>query len=413
MKKITFTSVVFLLWAMATYAQTPCTPVSPLDCSNIPVALPLNLDFNAAVPNTVGDTSSNGTGFTMILEHSEARRSDDLPISDSQINGYEPSLLNLTGGVLQMSSQGGIAYLDPPASSLNNNQVNTLGVGLVGISSLLTIETKLSNIVTGGGASQAGIWFGFDEDNFVKLVVNNSIIELRVESGGTSGTTDQASVAVGASGNDVILELEIDPTALTATGYYTIGSGSRSQLTSKPVPANYFTGRSLGGTDMSFAGIFLTDRGQPQFTASFDYFNVDGQVTTQPGGGGTGSGLWSQGTSNTIYYNSGNVGIGTTDPGSWELAVDGKIRSREVRVDSDVWPDYVFEEDYELPTLEEVARHIQRKGHLINMPSANEIETNGLALGEMNKLLLEKIEELTLYILQLEKRIDTIEKQEK
>lgn len=105
---------------------------------------------------------------------------------------------------------------------------------------------------------------------------------------------------------------------------------------------------------------------------------------------------------------NGNVGIGTTNPGSWKLAVNGNIRAKEIKVETD-WADYVFESDYDLPTLKEVETHIQTHGHLINIPSAKEVEANGIELGEMNKLLLEKIEELTLYIIQLEKRVSKIE----
>jgi len=99
----------------------------------------------------------------------------------------------------------------------------------------------------------------------------------------------------------------------------------------------------------------------------------------------------------------GSLGIGTTSPGSYKLAVKGKIRAEEIKVETG-WADYVFQEDYELPTLEEVEKHIKDKGHLINIPSAQEVEKNGVQLGEMNKLLLEKIEELTLYVISLNKQ---------
>nr|WP_298924907.1 hypothetical protein [uncultured Allomuricauda sp.] len=96
---------------------------------------------------------------------------------------------------------------------------------------------------------------------------------------------------------------------------------------------------------------------------------------------------------------NGNLGIGTSNPGTWKLAVKGKIRAEEIKVETG-WADYVFKEEYDLPTLEEVEKHIKEKGHLINIPSAKDVEENGILLGEMNKLLLEKIEELTLYTLQ-------------
>ena len=107
---------------------------------------------------------------------------------------------------------------------------------------------------------------------------------------------------------------------------------------------------------------------------------------------------------------SGNMGIGTTNPGSYKLAVKGKIRAEEIKVETG-WADYIFEEGYDLPTLEEVENHIKEKGHLINIPSAKEVEENGVQLGEMNKLLLEKIEELTLYTIEQQKEISLLKKE--
>ncbi|SFC65906.1 hypothetical protein SAMN04487891_1185 [Flagellimonas taeanensis] len=107
------------------------------------------------------------------------------------------------------------------------------------------------------------------------------------------------------------------------------------------------------------------------------------------------------GGSKMSIYNNGSVAIGTGSTGTHKLAVEGSIGAREIKVEVGTWSDYVFKEGYDLPTLEEVERHIKEKGHLINIPSAKEVEANGIELGEMNKLLLEKIEELTLYVLEL------------
>ncbi len=107
----------------------------------------------------------------------------------------------------------------------------------------------------------------------------------------------------------------------------------------------------------------------------------------------------------------GNIGIGTksfvdgTD--TYRLSIDGKVRAHAVKVYTD-WADFVFEPDYKLPTLGEVEKYIEVNGHLKNIPSAKEVENHGVELGEMNKLLLQKIEELTLYTIQLKKELEVL-----
>jgi len=107
---------------------------------------------------------------------------------------------------------------------------------------------------------------------------------------------------------------------------------------------------------------------------------------------------------------NGNVGIGTIKPGSWKLAVNGQIRAKEVKVETG-WSDFVFYDNYNLPTLKEVEKYIKEKGHLKDIPSAKEVEKNGIYLGEMDAKLLQKIEELTLYTIEQEKKIKSLEKQ--
>ncbi len=104
----------------------------------------------------------------------------------------------------------------------------------------------------------------------------------------------------------------------------------------------------------------------------------------------------------------GNLGIGTIDPGSWKLAVNGDIRAKEIKVETN-WSDFVFQSNYDLPTLEEVENHIAEKGHLKDIPSAKDVEENGIFLGEMDAKLLQKIEELILYTIAQEKKIKTLE----
>lgn len=133
-------------------------------------------------------------------------------------------------------------------------------------------------------------------------------------------------------------------------------------------------------------------------------------ITTDTSSGG-GSGYWSL-NNQDVYYSTGKVGIGTSTPDE-ALAVNGNIHAKEVRVDLQGWPDYVFTDTYKLPSLKEVENHIKTKGYLPNMPSAKDVETNGVELGEMNKKLLEKIEELTLYIIQQQEEISSQSRENK
>ena len=109
---------------------------------------------------------------------------------------------------------------------------------------------------------------------------------------------------------------------------------------------------------------------------------------------------------------NGNVGIGTTDTEGYKLAVNGDAIFTKIKVKSfGSWPDYVFRKDYTLPSLQEVETFIAENEHLPGIPSAAEMEKGGLDLGEMNNKLLQKIEELTLYIIQLNKKNEVLEKQ--
>jgi hypothetical protein len=107
----------------------------------------------------------------------------------------------------------------------------------------------------------------------------------------------------------------------------------------------------------------------------------------------------------------GKIGIGTTSPDEM-LTVKGTIHSEEVQVDmaGALAPDYVFEEDYPLPSLQELKAFIKTNKHLPEVPSAKEMAEQGLDLKQMNLLLLKKIEELTLHVIQLEERIIELEK---
>lgn len=89
-----------------------------------------------------------------------------------------------------------------------------------------------------------------------------------------------------------------------------------------------------------------------------------------------------------------------------QLDNDGLLRAREIKVDLDNWPDYVFKKDYNLLSLNEVKAFIEENGHLPNVPSAKEVHEEGVNLGEAAKTAMEKIEELTLYLIEINNKVE-------
>jgi len=108
---------------------------------------------------------------------------------------------------------------------------------------------------------------------------------------------------------------------------------------------------------------------------------------------------------------NGNLGLNTLTPDpAYRLSVNGKIRAKEIRVETG-WADYVFGKDYQLPSLETLKTYIDQNHHLPEIPSEQEVAKNGISLGEMNKLLMKKVEELTLYLIQQNKLLVDQQKQ--
>ncbi|WP_158829358.1 hypothetical protein [Mucilaginibacter lacusdianchii] len=133
-----------------------------------------------------------------------------------------------------------------------------------------------------------------------------------------------------------------------------------------------------------------------------------------------GAGPWGLGSSFVIgnsaysapvmtFNTNGNIGIGTNKPDT-KLAVNGTIHTQEVRVDMTGWSDYVFKPAYQLPSLAFVKSYIEKNNHLPEVPSEEDVVKNGINLGEIVRMQTKKIEELTLYLIQQQERIDKLEK---
>lgn len=216
---------------------------------------------------------------------------------------------------------------------------------------------------------------------------------------GNRATT--AGVNSFALGNNIV-------TNASATNSFVIGSGVNSsnflvndKINSLMVGFNstiptLFVGASTGIATIGKVGIGTTNPGS--------LFSVSGSASIGSAYAtlvGPINGLLVQGA----------VGIGTdliSNTGNYKLSVNGNIRAKKVVVETN-WSDFVFEKNYELKSLHEVEQYIKQNGHLSEIPSAKEVENNGGDLGELIKLQMQKIEELTLYLIQLDHKVNKLQ----
>jgi len=109
----------------------------------------------------------------------------------------------------------------------------------------------------------------------------------------------------------------------------------------------------------------------------------------------------------------GNLSLGTTDAKGYKLAVNGNAIANSVTVKMYPWADFVFQKEYQLPSLADVKLYIYKNHHLPDIPSEKEISRDGLNLGQMNKLLTQKVEELTLYLIEQNRQIELLQQKDK
>jgi hypothetical protein len=131
----------------------------------------------------------------------------------------------------------------------------------------------------------------------------------------------------------------------------------------------------------------------------------DGEVYYRNGNNKTST--WGTWRSLIVENENGNVGIGTTTPNN-KLEVSRTIKTKEVNVTTTGWPDYVFAADYNLMPLDSLNEFIKTNSHLPGVPSESEVNLNEANLGEMNVILLKKIEELTLYVIELKRELNEV-----
>ncbi len=295
-----------------------------------------------------------------------------------------------------------------------------VGIGTTSTISMLTIRsiTEATGLVMQNDYAGASSSYGFNtlmgtnatgnKYGFNALVQNGSAINYGVRAEVLDGTIAYGIVGIATtSGTSYGLYGKANGTGINrgVYGEGTIGADAY---------AGYFVGRG-----------YFSNRVGIGTTAPAAYLHVDADANTLPmavqingaskfkvnSNGSVSVGGVGVGADNGLYV-LGSVSIGTAVPATgYALSVDGKIMCEEMRVElQGSWPDYVFANDYKLLSIKEMAQHISQFNHLPGVPSAEEIkQTGGIDIGTMQIKMMEKIEELSLYVIQLEKKIEKLE----
>ena len=249
--------------------------------------------------------------------------------------------------------------------------------------------------------------------SYIRLLDNSMLFNVVSSSG-----LDKQAISINTEGN-VGIGTTTPVSKLSIEGSLTLNGGLSNAL-ARPIIS---TGNLLNGEIRGFSssgnnyddGFLRLSAGGGTNASVKSYIDLSGYSTVPDMNGNIVFGTY--GSERLRIDRNGYVGIGVSNPTN-KLDVNGIIHSKEVKVDMNGWSDFVFKEEYNLPTLEEVEKHIAEKGHLQNIPSEEEVLKNGISLGEMNAKLLQKIEELTLYAIEQEKknnkqslRIEVLEKE--
>jgi hypothetical protein len=244
---------------------------------------------------------------------------------------------------------------------------------------------------TGSGDKRGGSFDavgGTGENTGVRAVAINGVTNIAVYGTASGGTTNWAAHF---DSGDVIVDDRV------GIGTQAIASGVGLHVMSQDIRMEggneFFNVVATNSTNLNGMRFFngSTFQGALFYDAGDDLLNITGSASTAV--------LVSD-------FASNSVGIGTFNTAAgYKLSVNGKIISEELRIqDSGAWPDYVFGEDYELMPLDLLENRIKAEKHLPNIPSASVVDRDGILVGDMQKRMMEKIEELTLYVIEINKQ---------
>jgi hypothetical protein len=250
----------------------------------------------------------------------------------------------------------------------------------------------LSLTSTNTNPAQFNAWNSLDfriiqRSNGAMTLWTNTIERMRIDPNGNVGigTTSPSSYFHG--GNNKVIEIFNSNTSANSQSHLVLSTGATLDGSGAGT-LTWISKNSSGFQGMAYIGSTLQGDGTLNAAGKLIFATSNGTAVYP----------------RMVISSVGNVGIGTNSPDQ-ALTVNGTIHSKSVVVDANIFPDYVFKPTYQLPSLTEVKTYIAQNHHLPNVPSAAEVEKNGLNLGEMNKVLVQKVEELTLYLIEQNKQL--------
>ncbi len=339
------------------------------------------------------------------------------------------------------SSPNGYAAYFTGASGSKNYFERPVGIGTASPDATLHVEGGTEVTPTGGGIliveASNGNQLAFDGSE-VQARNGGNAIDLQINPGG-------GNVGIGTASPEATLHVEGGTEEMPAGGgIYKVETGNGNQLAFDGSEVQARNGGNaidlqinpgggnvgIGTTNPNHELVVQGDDPAVQIRDDTTNNSADAarlELLERAGGAFDGGAfLWWNGETNKLLVGTkengvntnvlvvdratSSVGIGTQNPGNYRLAVNGPVRAKEVVVETG-WSDFVFEPDYELRSLEQIEAHIREHGHLPDIPSAEEVAKNGVKVGEMESKLLQKVEELTLHLIDLNKRIESLEEE--
>ncbi len=338
--------------------------------------------YDEDATTNANDRIKTGIGTTLaIYPNGSVLLQYDVPEQRWLVKGGHNNSLSYFGG-----SSGGTSYWDISGTNIFNNNTGNVGIGTSSPQFKLDVSgnTRLSGTpitvpgFNGTLTSGGSLRIQNSVNNFF-LKIDGGIIQSEKANTQSSGST--ASVlAINPHGGFVGINTTVASSPLSFPNVL----GNKISFWNAAATADYGIGLQSGTLQIYTAG---------QDQIAFGYGNSANFTKTM-----------------TYYPGSAQLGINCLPQVGYQLAVDGKIKAKEIVVELAGWADYVFEEDYKLPSLENVEQHIKANKHLPGIPSAVDIKKQGLSVGAVQTKMMEKIEELTIYLIEANKRIQQLEK---